>query len=968
MEANPGRREAALLPNNPGDPPPPRTGRFSLPAASQRYWNRLRAAATTTVLRFRLQAFRQQRREQLQAVGTIEDTRFHAPAFAGLASREFEIDLLQGEEFCGDVIKVKLRKTTSKCYVYLRNILTFGLYSCLVKCCFSGANIYESDARLGITNLDRVLLWTHSANGGGRTCGSICVYVCKHRFTWVLLLLSVLGITVGPTLPVMSAWLQDYFVVVLILTFFALCSLMGTIFFDSTSVICKTSVRQFMAKDLSFVRVFAADQNPLFSFGIYQVAEAQLFFGVYPSPQLLRWSLPWAVWDSGLAETGAVVDSEKSDAQGISQPPLPQEAHQSTCRRLVRFGHGLVVFLAFCAAANELATFIAAYLQCVDQMKHTKVDKWDQVGDCLSSRSSDWLFGSGGSDILTVISHWIEMLDWSTQLIIFFYAVGPLLVLMSSFLADRSAVTINFLIDKRKGTYTEDTYFQSNWETMSMFLSELFNRACTAPAVSQSCFCGNTHQEVAGDVDFGEGETLPFASWTQVKEMIRDLLDSKTNQVRVYKGALSFAHGEKVMAAYPTNVPIPLLSRLTILLSFGLEYVLFWRSMKRMSALILTDRRLIEISAQTQKRLRSMKVDMFIVDSSIKYASIAPPRPQIVTCSLPSAFVTLSTRCGNTKVHLSRLRYSVDHARNFWQAVTLLQELEPIGASTSEVATEYGSEIGGSLTIARPSLVRCQTDPEKHMFVFGPKDEEQDAGRKSGLSSCRPSLRPVPEVQASGSGDVQVVLRPVESDVEDPRILTSGLGLDPWGVALVEGEELLWGPVVFEEDMFHLWFSKKPSLRRPSTVVAITSHRLVVLHFANIGCVACRGWFNYSYIKSLSSTPLKWVLGFCLQEHLQSQTTFLAVRCGLLCCRVPVRSDMVVKVLSNAGTGKAYINSLNVKQIVMPKTTEPKLFFEEESFTELRRWLGHIPSFFSTDQADRRPIEIKTTWRGWTPV
>jgi hypothetical protein len=93
------------------------------------------------------------------------------------------------------------------------------------------------------------------------------------------------------------------------------------------------------------------------------------------------------------------------------------------------------------------------------------------------------------------------------------------------------------------------------------------------------------------------------------------------------------------------------------------------------------------------------------------------------------------------------------------------------------------------------------------------------------------------------------------------------------------------------------------------------------------------------------------------------QKAMVARILGNCCCWPNNQSVLTIKVLSNAGLGKVYLNSLFVKQKLLPRGAQPRSAFEDDKVLELRRWLGNVALFFvELDDPTRRKIAIEL-WR-----
>lgn len=201
---------------------------------------------------------------------------------------------------------------------------------------------------------------------------------------------------------------------------------------------------------------------------------------------------------------------------------------------------------------------------------------------------------------------------------------------------------------------------------------------------------------------------------------------------------------------------------------------------------------------------------------------------------------------------------------------------------------------------------------------------------------------------------------------------------EQWGLVLAAGERVLWGPCLFDEEVLvgFCCQARRSIRRRPSAAVTITDRRLVILQFHSWGTLHCRGLCHRTLLTSLAVVPLRWVLGFCIEESFSVQQAALARMLGRCCCRSNSTSELTVRVLTNAGLGKIYLSTLSARQRVLPRAVDPPCNFEEEKVLELRRWLGNVALFFGSEEAGRSPdgsrrrsetVELWRCARGWAP-
>merc|ERR1712045_718283 len=115
----------------------------------------------------------------------------------------------------------------------------------------------------------------------------------------------------------------------------------------------------------------------------------------------------------------------------------------------------------------------------------------------------------------------------------------------------------------------------------------------------------------------------------------------------------------------------------------------------------------------------------------------------------------------------------------------------------------------------------------------------------------------------------------------------------PWGLTLEHDERVLWGPVLFERELWRVpWLcgQRCSNNRRPSALVVITSRRFAVVRYNQIGSLACFGWCIRSRVDSVACVPLKWVLGFSINETFADQRAIAAQVLSALCCLPSVSS------------------------------------------------------------------------------
>lgn len=938
------------------------------------------------------------------------DQRYRAADIGGLRSRDFEVDLLAGERLFGEPMRVRLTKTMSSFSRILRIVLTFGLYEVWQRCCATGSQVFDADARLAITSRGRLLLWTHTATGGNVPLLSFCCQAIQRPVAFFFVIFYVLLVAFVPAFAGTDLYGLVGFVTVLFFT--GVVITLGRWMLEQASLTACTSVRQFDVRDLSLVRLVCYSRRSFLGWGGEVTScQVRLFFGVYPRPAEMEGALPCPEYDSGSVRASFNVAQARDNAQ--DRVNLQAAAGMSTGENasFVGIASFVLVLLAFAAFLNEATDFMVQLTACAKQGGDLS-----KVSGCTTEHVRNWWTGSSGDNIQTVLSHWIDTVDWSLQLVLFLYVAGPALAVLWDTMSESSGAGIGFIVDRRRGTQTEDERFEEHWHELADFLSEIFGRACgpmpedirraldTAGFGAASSRGRPGWDEIEGDTvrepgsssdgaDAGAGEAevngaMPSyagaaeprqkrASWTQVEESTARLLDPMNGNVRVYKAVLSWLEDERILAVYPERVIMGIVTKLKIALTCGLEYACRWRRQRREGALILTDRRLMQVSAFSGLARKSIKVDMFMM-SSVKYMAIHPAR--VTCCAQPRSRVVVATRCGVLEVELRRVRSLRLRAQALWQGLALLQDVPGIQAVELDDWASVLSEDARDAEVRSPG---------------GQEAMEQALGRVSDLwgSAAQARLRDAiaPDAE-TGAAPAPAALGPEAAARQGAAPLLFDGGAEAWGLSLTDGERIMWGPAFFEQEVLRpwCWFCRRQAhhLRRPSALVALTDRRLAVIRFDHFGSLCCWRLCGRSYITSVAVVPLCSVLGFSIEEVFSMQRAFAARLLGRLCCRALSESVLTVRTLTNAGMGKNYLNTLHVHQHVLPRTSEAACTFEEDKILELRRWLGNVALFFSqgytlgaglgnypTIGQQPDPLPVPSTkvdvWRcprGWAPA
>jgi hypothetical protein len=694
--------------------------------------------------------------------------------------------------------------------------------------------------------------------------------------------------------------------------------------------------------------------------------------------------MPWRAYDSGsvtaspmlgVQQTGVGKRIEQAAGQGLLDS---ENAFTSMCA-------GVLILLAFAAFLNEMTDFIVGLVRCIENNPGASVHA---ISSCASSSFKKWWVGVSSTGLQTVVSHWIDLCDWSLQLFLFFYVIGPATGLLWKTQSHQSAASLGFVVDRRGGAAVEvEDDFDEHWLEVTDFLTELFERGSTLTPEA----VGRLPPEgYVGGIDLKqwcdviEGDDVPAAqggatasgqearkarfpgrprgTWAQIEEMTQHLLDPYSAKVRVYKGTLSWLKDERLLAVYPERPRMPCVAKVKAIITCGLDYVLHYSRTRREAAMVLTDRRLIQISAQASRMRRSLKIDMYAIGGYVKYLSFSPPRR--MCCRVPAGRIALASRCGTLELVLSRMRTSntQTQAKQFWQGLTLLQDAPPLSSqefgSFATVESEQQVDLDDEEAEAFQEALNMWGRPS----AFGTRPS---VGART--SEARTSVQRLSDPRARPSANSLNANVGGEADVLD-----FGVRNEPWGLVLDEGEVALWGPTLFEDE---IWIpcccpNRSRGFRTPTTLVTITTRRLAVVQFYSWGPIWCGGMCRRTMITSVSVVPLRWVLGFCVAEDFSLQRAMFTRLLGHLCCRPNNESRLLIQILTNAGLGKVYLNSLSVRQRLLPRSSEPRSAFEEDKVLELRRWLGNVALFFvDIEDPTRKRIQIDL-WRcahGLTP-
>lgn len=210
----------------------------------------------------------------------------------------------------------------------------------------------------------------------------------------------------------------------------------------------------------------------------------------------------------------------------------------------------------------------------------------------------------------------------------------------------------------------------------------------------------------------------------------------------------------------------------------------------------------------------------------------------------------------------------------------------------------------------------------------------------------------------------------------DDRADVFSLGTaEPTDIALNPDEQVLWGPVLFNLETRPCFLPQccKRYHLRPSALVTITSCRLVVVQFrVPLGAqlFGLRQRCCKPIVGSVSFVPLRWVLGFRIEEVFSYQKSALTLFLGRVFGCVLTESQLKMKILTNAGLGKQYLDNLTVCQRALPRGGDQRCCFEQQNILDVRRWLGNI-ALFNADSSvgpDHLILELIKCNNGWAPA
>ncbi|CAL1130408.1 unnamed protein product [Cladocopium goreaui] len=239
-------------------------------------------------------------------------------------------------------------------------------------------------------------------------------------------------------------------------------------------------------------------------------------------------------------------------------------------------------------------------------------------------------------------------------------------------------------------------------------------------------------------------------SWQQVEEMISHLIDPISGKVRVYRDVLSFLPDEEVLAVYPEKIIMPIVAKVKIIITCGLEYYLHWRRQRRDGAIILTDKRLIHVVTHFSRYKKSLKVDMYTVGKSVRYVGLRPPRWQC--CARPAGDLSVATRLGTMEVRLLQMKRLRDCAQRMWQGFAALQDTQSVSSveydDWASVAEDFEESDVAEQRSASEDLEMLEEAKEEAGALWG--DNSGDAAVDADLEedSSEDSTNPYPKGHA----------------------------------------------------------------------------------------------------------------------------------------------------------------------------------------------------------------------------
>uniref|UniRef100_A0A7S1AGB1 Uncharacterized protein n=1 Tax=Noctiluca scintillans TaxID=2966 RepID=A0A7S1AGB1_NOCSC len=228
------------------------------------------------------------------------------------------------------------------------------------------------------------------------------------------------------------------------------------------------------------------------------------------------------------------------------------------------------------------------------------------------------------------------------------------------------------------------------------------------------------------------------------------------------------------------------------------------------------------------------------------------------------------------------------------------------------------------------------------------------------------------EEAPSGPPEVVEFLMPVGppssvADVGGPcSSVRDLLWYEPVQMRLSEGERILWGPTMFDVERAPWLRCRLGRIKVPSALVTITTCRIAVVQFvAPQTCVRLRQCLFAPRISSVVFVPLHFVVGFFVEESFTYQRFMMARIIGRCLGYMVSDSLLTARILTNAGLGKVYLDSLCITQRLFPNSGASQ--FEEQRVLELRRWLGHV-ALFNGETAPGEKLDLIQNTYGWAPL
>ncbi|CAK9033099.1 unnamed protein product, partial [Durusdinium trenchii] len=221
---------------------------------------------------------------------------------------------------------------------------------------------------MAVTNLGRLLLWTHTAGGGGLPLPQHCFRAVTKPAAIVYIALFVFFFAFGPA--VLKTDILQVGGLVAAVIGLALVAVFWQWLFERASLQVDTSVRQFEAAELSHTRLICYRNRSLWGLGGETLAcQVYLFFGFYPKEQQLNRTLPPGMFDTGTVRAGFIPVGQPLDSSGagLDASKLQTAAGQgnpTTTMGFTAVASAVLILLAFAGFLNEATEFLGQWVHC----------------------------------------------------------------------------------------------------------------------------------------------------------------------------------------------------------------------------------------------------------------------------------------------------------------------------------------------------------------------------------------------------------------------------------------------------------------------------------------------------------------------------------------------------------------------------------------------------------------------------